>query len=237
MTGTILNIITVLLGGSIGLIFGKRFSDNIRQTVIAVIGLFTLAIGIQMFLKTENPIVVLISLVFGAILGEVIQIEAALARFGGWLQARFSPRAEESSQRGMFVKAFLTASLVFCVGPLTILGSIQDGLRGDYNLLAIKSVLDGFAALAFASTLGIGVLFSVIVILVYQGGIALLAGQIQNLVTPAMINEMTAVGGIILIGLALSSLLEIKFIRSGNLLPGLLIAPLLILFFHLIGIN
>lgn len=237
MTGTFLNIFTVLVGGSLGLVFGQRFSEKIRQTVLAVIGLFTMAIGIQMFLKTENPIVVLLSLVIGAILGEAIKIEATLERFGGWLQAKFSPQAEDASQRAGFVKAFLTASLVFCVGPMTILGSIQDGLTGDFNLLAIKSVLDGFAAMAFAATLGPGVLFSVIIILLYQGGISVLAAQIQNLVTPLMITEMTAAGGIILVGLALSNLLEIKPIRAGNLLPGLIIAPLLILLFQLFSIN
>jgi hypothetical protein len=237
VTGTFLNIFTVLVGGSLGLVFGQRFSEKIRQTVLAVIGLFTMAIGIQMFLKTENPIAVLLSLVFGAILGEAIKIEATLERFGGWLQAKFSPKAEDASQRAAFVKAFLTASLVFCVGPMTILGSIQDGLTGDFNLLAIKSVLDGFAAMAFAATLGPGVLFSVIIILLYQGGISLLAAQIQNLVTPLMITEMTAAGGIILVGLALSNLLEIKPIRAGNLLPGLVIAPLLILLFQLFSIN
>jgi uncharacterized membrane protein YqgA involved in biofilm formation len=111
---------------------------------------------------------------------------------------------------------------------MTILGSIQDGLTGDYNLLAIKSVLDGFASLAFASTLGIGVLFSTLVILVYQGGISLLAAQLDAIVTPAMLNELTATGGVILLGLAVSSLLEIKRIRVGNMLPALAVAPLIV---------
>jgi len=111
---------------------------------------------------------------------------------------------------------------------MTILGSIQDGLTGDYNLLAVKSVLDGFASLAFASTLGVGVMFSTIIILAYQGGLSLLAGQLDAIVTPSMMNELTATGGVILLGLAISSLLEIKKIRVGNMLPGLAIAPLLV---------
>jgi hypothetical protein len=122
----------------------------------------------------------------------------------------------------------LTASLLFCVGPMTILGSIQDGLTGDYSLLAIKSVLDGFGSLALASTLGVGVLFAVLIILVYQGGLTLLAASAQAVLSEAMVAEMTAVGGIILVGLAISSLLEIKAIRTGNLLPALLVSPLLV---------
>src|SRR4030066_334036 len=129
-------------------------------------------------------------------------------------------------QGSRFIRGFLTASLVFCVGPMTILGSIQDGLTGDYSLLAIKSVLDGFAALAFASTLGLGVLFSTLVILIYQGGISLLAAQAQALVSPAMMAEMTAVGGVLLLGISVSNLLELKPIRVGNFLPALIIAPI-----------
>jgi len=126
------------------------------------------------------------------------------------------------------VRGFLTASLVFCIGPLTILGSIQDGLSGDYQLLAIKSILDGFAAMVFASTLGVGVLFSTLVILIYQGGLSLLAQQTQALFSEAIVTELSAVGGVLLLGIAVSNLLEIKPIRVGNFLPALLIAPLLV---------
>ena len=134
------------------------------------------------------------------------------------------------------MRGFLTASLLFCVGPMTILGSIQDGLTGNYELLTVKSVLDGFASLAFASTLGVGVLFSTLVILVFQGGISLLAVQLNALVTAPMLNEMTAAGGVILMGLALSSLLEIKKIRVGNFLPALAIAPLIVWILNWLGI-
>jgi uncharacterized membrane protein YqgA involved in biofilm formation len=135
------------------------------------------------------------------------------------------------------VRGFLTASLVFCIGPMTILGSLQDGLKGDYSLLAIKAVLDGFASLAFASTLGVGVLFSVIVILIYQGSISLLAAQLSTIVTPAMMAEMTAAGGVLLLGIAISSLLEIKKIRVGNFLPALVIAPLIVAILAFFGIK
>ena len=223
MTGTWINIVTVLIGGTIGLTFGDRLPSRVKETVMGGLGLFTLAIGVQMFLNTTNQVIVLLSLLLGGLLGEWWQIELGLQRFGAVIEKRFAGGNGETDSR--FVHGMLTASLVFCVGPMTILGSIQDGLYGDFLLLLIKSVLDMFAALAFASTLGVGVLFSVIVVLVYQGGLSLLAGQAQAVLTDAMIAEMTAVGGVILIGLAISSLLEIKKIRAGNFLPALVIAP------------
>ena len=226
MTGTLLNIATVLLGGTLGLAFGARLPERIRQTVVAGLGLFTAAIGLKLFMDTQNVIIVLASLVLGGILGEWWQIEGGLARLGKWLQARFASGTEGGSTR--FVRGFLTASLVFCIGPLTILGSIQDGLSGDYQLLAIKSILDGFAAMVFASTLGVGVLFSTLVILIYQGGLSLLAQQTQALFSEAIVTELSAVGGVLLLGIAVSNLLEIKPIRVGNFLPALLIAPLLV---------
>lgn len=225
MTGTIINVVTVLIGGMIGLTLGDRLPGRVKETVMAGLGLFTLAIGVQMFLDLDNPAIVLLSLLFGGLLGEWWQIERGLERFGGWVEQRFT--AGDGNPEKNFVRGMLTASLVFCVGPMTILGSIQDGLYGDFMLLLVKSVLDMFAAMAFASTLGIGVLFSVIVLLVYQGGLSLLAGQAQAVLTDAMIGEMTAVGGVILIGLAVGSLLEIKKIRAGNFLPALVIAPLI----------
>ena len=226
MTGTLLNIATVLVGGVIGLIFGARIPDKLKSTVISGMGLFTAAMGLQMFLITENPLIVLGSLLIGTLLGEWWRIEDRLENLGKFLEERFSKEGEQGSNK--FVRGFLTASLLFCVGPMTILGSIQDGLSGDYNLLAVKSVLDGFAALAFASTLGVGVMFSTIIILVYQGGISLLAAQLDAIVTPSMLNELTATGGVILLGLAISSLLEIKKIRVGNMLPSLAVAPLIV---------
>ena len=226
MTGTFLNIATVIIGGVIGLIFGARVPDKLKATVISGMGLFVAAMGLQMFLKTENPLIVLGSLLIGTLLGEWWKIEGGLHNLGKFLEQRFS--SAENDESNKFVRGFLTASLLFCVGPMTILGSIQDGLTGDYNLLAVKSVLDGFASLAFASTLGVGVIFSTIIILVYQGGISLLAGQLDTIVTPAMMNELTATGGVILLGLAISSLLEIKKISVGNMLPALAVAPLVV---------
>jgi uncharacterized membrane protein YqgA involved in biofilm formation len=228
VTGTIINIAAILLGGSIGLSFGKKLSDRFRKTVIYGIGLFTLALGIKMFLEAENALIVLGSILIGGLLGEWWDIERGIRRVGAIIEARFSSGDQEEAEGSRFIIGFLTATLLFEIGPMTILGSIQDGLTGDYSLLAIKSVMDGFAALALASTLGVGVLFSIIGVLIYQGGISLLASQAQAILNDSMIAEMTAVGGILLLGLAISSLLEIRSIRTGNLLPSLAVAPVIV---------
>lgn len=227
MTGTFINIAAILIGGTIGLFFGSRIPDRFKHTVIAGMGLFTAAMGLQMFLKSGNQLIVLGALIVGALLGEWWKIEDRLQALGQSLEQRFSQDAETGAG-SRFVRGFMVSSLLFSIGPMAILGSIQDGLTGDYNLLAVKSTLDGFASIAFASTLGIGVLFSSIITLVYQGGISLLAGQLSAIVTEAMMNEMTATGGVILLGLAISNLLEIKKIRVGNFLPALAVAPLIV---------
>ena len=245
MTGTILNTIAILVGGALGLFFGARLSERLKTTVVAGLGLFTAAFGMKMFFKTENELIVLGALLIGILLGEWWQVEERLQRLGKMLEARFAPveDAETKSNppsKGDFVRGFLTASLIFCVGPLAILGSIQDGLDGNYTTLAVKSVLDGFAAMAFASSFGLGVLFSALAVFLFQGGISLLTMQLASLLTlqlsPEMVNttltpyvnELTATGGVILVGLAISSLLEIKKIRVGNFLPALAVAPLIV---------
>jgi len=233
MTGTIINVAAILIGGAIGLFFGARIPDRLKSTVISAMGLFTALIGIQMFFKTENALIVLGSMLIGALLGEWWRIEDGLEALGRWLEERFYKENADSSSapansRSRFIIGFMTASLLYCIGPMAILGSIQDGLTGDYQTLAIKSVLDLFASVAFASTLGVGVLFSVVPLAIYQGGISLLAGQLNAIVTAAMMNEMTATGGVILVGLAISRLLEIKPIRVGNFLPALAVAPLIV---------
>ena len=227
MTGTIINIITIIIGSTLGLLFSARLPDRLKSTVTAGLGLFTLAIGISIFLDSEEVLIVLGGLLIGAVLGEWWKIEEGLESLGAWLEAKFGGK-KGGDESDRFIRGFMTASLVFCIGPLSILGSIQDGLTGNYELLAVKSVLDGFASLAFASTLGIGVMFSVFVVLIYQGGISLLAAQLDTFITEPMMTEMTAVGGVILIGLAISSLLEIKKIRVGSFLPALVVAPLIV---------
>jgi uncharacterized membrane protein YqgA involved in biofilm formation len=237
--GTIINIITVLIGSSLGMLIGNRLPEKMQQTIIAALGLVTIVIGVEKALGTANIIIPLSSLVIGGMVGEWLDVDRALQRFGGWLEARFGGKgedenADEASKR--FIRGFVTASLVFCIGPLTILGSIEDGLTGNYQMLAIKSVLDGFASLAFASSLGIGVMFSVITVAVFQGALTLLAGQAEALLTEAMRTEMFAVGGMMLLGLSIGSLLELKPIRVANLLPALIIAPLIVAILTALGL-
>lgn len=226
MIGTLINFAAIIAGSALGILFGSRLSENLKKTVIAGMGLFTSAVGLQMFLKTENALIVLGALILGAILGEWWGLEEKLATLGTWLEKRLSGSSGGTSSN--FVRGFLTASVLFCTGPMGVLGSISDGLRGDYLTLSIKSVLDGITSIAFASTLGIGVAFSALPVLVYQGLISLLAAQLNSIMNISMMNEMTATGGVLLIGIGISSLLEIKKIRVGNFLPALVLAPAMV---------
>ena len=226
MTGTFINVTAIIVGGLLGIFFGARLSDNLKNTVVAGMGLFTTAIGFEMFLKTENPLVVLGALIVGGLLGEWWEIENRLQLLGIWLEKWVTGGSEGSSSR--FVRGFLSASLLYCTGPMAVLGSNSDGLRGDYLILSIKSVLDGFISIAFASTLGIGAAFSALPVFTYKGSISLLAAQLNTIISNTMMNELTATGGILLIGIGISSLLEIKKIRVGSFLPALVLAPLII---------
>lgn len=240
MGGTILNAITVAIGSTLGLLIGNRLSEKIQQSVITGLGLVTLFVGVSNAGQTGNVIIPLISLVTGAIVGELLNIDLALERFGGWLQSRFGGKSSEDNQndRARFINGFVTASLVFCIGPLTFVGSIQDGmgLALGFQQLAIKSVLDFFGSMAFASSLGIGVSFGVVTILLLQGGLALAGSVLGNFMSTPMINEMTAVGGLLLMGLALV-LLDVKKPRIANFLPALIIAPLLVAIAGTLGIS
>lgn len=234
MTGTIINILTVLLGGMIGVMAGNRLPKRVQETVMAGLGLMTGVIGISMALTSANVLIPLFSVLAGGIVGELMGIEARLNRLGQWLEDRFGHRLGQGKVAGWSVtRGFVTASLVFCIGPMTILGSIQDGLLGDYDLLAIKSMLDGFAAIPFAATLGPGVLLSAISIGIIQGGIAGIAmllgdslGEVSR-ATPWVI-ELTATGGALIMGIGLI-LLELKQVRVANLLPAIVIAPLIVI--------
>jgi uncharacterized membrane protein YqgA involved in biofilm formation len=243
MTGTFINVAAILIGGTIGLLFGARIPEAFKNTVIAGMGIFSAALGMGMFLKSENQLIVLGALLIGALIGEWVGIEDKLQSLGQTLEKRFSRDADPSDgaqgkpgSSSKFVRGFMVSSLLYCIGPIAIIGSIQDGLTGDYNLLAVKSTLDGFASIAFASTLGIGVLFSSLIILIYQGGISLLANQLNAIITDPMMAEMTATGGILLIGVGVSNLLELKKIRVGNFLPALAVAPLIVWVLSLFGL-
>jgi len=192
-----------------------------RKTAMQAIGLVTVLIGVQNFLQFDNPLVPLVSVILGLVVGELLGIEDSLRRFGDALEKRYSKGGSPVS------RAFVTTSLLFCVGPLTVLGSLQDGLSGDYRTLALKSALDGVAALSFASVLGWGVLLSAGTILIVQGSLTVAASLFGEFMTEPMIGAMTATGGVLILGLGLG-LLEIKEVRVANMLPALVLAPVLI---------
>jgi uncharacterized membrane protein YqgA involved in biofilm formation len=219
--GTAINVVAVLAGGGIGTLVGARLPETMRRTAMQAIGIVTLLVGVSNFLEYDNPLIPLVSVVAGLVVGELLGIEKWLERFGDGLEKRFS-RGESPVSR-----AFVTTSLLFCVGPLTVIGSLQDGLKGDYGLLALKSALDFIAALTFASVLGWGVLLSAGTVLVVQGSLTLGAASLDAVVTGPMISATTATGGILIFGLGLV-LLDLKEVRVANMLPALLFAPLLV---------
>jgi hypothetical protein len=231
LTGTLINVAAVLAGTLTGTLLGDRLPERLRETVMHALGLVVLAVGMDGGLAAFRPplstltrasvLLVLASVLVGGIIGELLRIEDRLNALGDRLKRRF---ANDHEHHARFTEGFVIASLVFCVGPMAILGSIQDGLTGDYQLLAVKSLLDGFAALAFASALGWGVGFSILPILIYQGSITLAASGLSDAFTPEVVAGVTAAGGILILGIGLR-LLELKQVRVGNLLPALVLAP------------
>lgn len=241
MVGTLINTVTVIVGSLLGAFLGNKLPQKMRETVVYGLGLMTSVIGMQMALQTGNVLLVMGSILVGGIIGEWWDIDARLNAAGRWLENKIGDRLGANQGERSITRAFVTASLVFCVGPLTVLGSIQDGLTGDYTLLAIKSMLDGFAALAFAASMGPGVLLSIITIIVFQGGLSLAAMGFGNLLgevtrqTPWVI-EMTATGGVLMLGISLM-LLDLRKIRVANLLPAVVIAPLAQIALQMMGIK
>jgi uncharacterized protein len=224
MIGTLVNTGAVIAGSLLGLLIHAKLPTRIITITFQGIGLFTLFIGVSMALKTQNPLVMIFSIVIGAIIGETLDLTIYLERFSLWVKAKIKSQDEK------FSEGLITAFLLFCMGSMTILGAIEEGLGHPPNLFLAKSVLDGFSSIALATTFGVGVLFSAIPLLIYQGGLTLFAGLLQNVLAKVVITEVSAVGGLILIGLGLS-ILEIKAIRILNMLPALLIAALLAYFF------
>lgn len=222
MTGTFINVAAIIAGSAIGALAGSRLPGRMRKTVLYGIGLVTLLIGFQMAAETKNILVALGAILVGGIIGEALKIEERVENLGELLQTKLSSGSDH-----LFAQGFVTASLVFCVGPMAILGSISDGLSGDYRLLSIKAVLDGLASVAFAASLGWGVMLSSSSVLVYQGAITLFASNLSTILTEPMITEMTAAGGLIIIGIGIK-LLEIKQLRLANLVPAIGIAPVIV---------
>lgn len=222
VSGTLLNAGAVLVGGVVGLLLGARLPARVREILFVAIGLVMLLLGMRDALTTHNVLVLLVSMLLGGLCGELLDLEGRLERLGGWLQKRLARPGST------FSEGFVTASLVFCVGPLSILGALNNGLTGDITDLALKATLDGISAIAFAATLGWGVLFSLAVILAYQGAISLGAQAVQPLVAayPAAIVELNAAGGLILVAIGIK-LLKLRGLRVANFLPALVVAPVL----------
>ena len=231
LTGTLLNVATVLLGSLIGLVLGSRISDRMQSSLTTGLGLFTALFGLSMGLRIftdpaarpGDDLAVLGAVLVGVAIGEVLRLHDGLESLGAWFQRRLAGGDRPSR----IAEGFVTASLVFCVGPLTILGSIADGLTGDVQLLAIKSLLDGVASVAFAATLGAGVALSALTVLIVQGGIAAAAFLLRDVMDATTILAITAAGGVILLGVALR-LLELKPVRVASFLPALVLAPVFV---------
>lgn len=218
MFGTIVNSLAIIVGGLIGLILKRGIREEYRNTIMDGIALSVIVIGVSGGIESKNILLVVGSIVIGSILGEWMRIEKKLDRAGENLQKKFG-RGDSN-----FSKAFVTSSLIYCVGAMAIVGSIESGIQGDHSTLFVKSILDGITSLLFASTLGIGVIFSAIPVFLYQGGITLLANSLADILTPQVINEMSSVGGILIMAIGIN-LLGIKKIKVGNMLPAIFIPP------------
>jgi len=224
--GTLINTATVLVGGSVGLIIGDRIPERIRTIVVQVIGLVTLGLGLSDVLKTHNMVFPLVGMVLGAIVGEALNIERRLEGIGEVIRRRFAGKQEP----GRFVNGFVTATLLFCIGPLTILGAMQDATGETPQLYIIKGTLDGFMNVIFGAIYGVGAIFSALSIFVVQGSLTLGGSALDNLLNDRMRIELFSAGGFAVMAIGLN-LLEIKKIRLGSLLPGLVITPLLVWLF------
>ena len=224
--GTLINTATVLVGGSVGIAMGNKIPERVRIIVVQVIGMLTIGLGLSDLLKTHNMVFPLLGMVFGAVIGEVMRIEDRLEGLGEVIRKRFAQRQDP----GPFISGFVTASLLFCIGPLTILGAIQDASGATPQLYIIKGTLDGFMSVIFGAIHGVGVLFSAVSVFIVQGTLTLFGTSLDSLLNDRMRIELFATGGLAVMAIGLN-LLEIKRIRLGSLLPGLIITPILVKLF------
>jgi uncharacterized protein len=225
LSGTLLNAATVIIGGLLGTVVGDRLPERLRENVVRGVGLFVIAMGLKFAIDTSNLLFMLGAILLGGIIGSLVGVDARLNQLGETLQRRFARGTTNT-----VAEAFVTASIVFCVGPLTFLGSIQNGLAGDATLLTVKSVLDGFTAIALAASLGWGVLLTVPLILLYQGGLAVGASLFAGILSELQLREMSAVGGLLLIGVGLK-LLAIRDVKVADFLPAIIVSPLVVVAF------
>lgn len=219
MIGTIINCTAIALCAMLGIMLRKGLPEKVSQTMMDGFGLLLIILGVQSGLAADNMVIVVISLILGALVGELIDIHEALERFGARIEKRVS------GSGGQFGKAFVFTSLLYCTGAMAIMGPLEDGLRGDYKILLVKSLLDGISSLIFSASMGIGVLFSAIPVLVYQGSISLMAGAIKPFLTPAIMNNLTSLGGVLILGIG-TNILKLTNVKIANLLPGIFLVPL-----------
>ena len=224
--GTLINTATVLIGGMVGIAMGDKIPDRIRIIVVQVIGMVTIGLGLNDLLKTHNMVFPLLGMVFGAVIGELLRIEDRLEGIGEVIRRRFA----KGQDPGQFISGFVTATLLFCIGPLTILGAIQDASGVTPQLYIIKGTLDGFMSVIFGAIHGVGVLFSAVSVFVVQGTLTLFGMQLDSLLNDRMRIELFAAGGLAVMAIGLN-LLDIKKIRLGSLLPGLIVTPVLVQLF------
>ncbi len=230
--GTLINVALVVVGSGIGLMVGDRIPERARTTMLQVIGLVTIALGVSDAIDTRNMVFPLVGMAVGAMVGELLAIEDRLERLGTWLQRRFDrdvTSAQGGSERN-FVKGFVTASALYCIGPLTVLGAIEDASGATPQLYIVKGLLDGFVSIMFAATYGLGVAFSALSVLVVQGGLTLGGAGLDSVLDDRMRTELFAAGGLAVIGIGLN-LLQVTKIRLANLLPGLVLTPILVAIF------
>jgi uncharacterized membrane protein YqgA involved in biofilm formation len=226
LTGTVINVAAILAGTLIGVVAGARLPEGLQRRVLAGLGLVTLVVGVDLALawRDTSALYVLGAVLLGGLAGEALGIEAQLAQLGDMIQRRVSAAGESSSRVS---EAFFDASLLFCVGPLAVVGAIQDGLTGDYEALATKALLDGFASIALAATLGWGVALAALSVLVYQGALSLGSTLFEDILKGEALAALTGAGGVLIIGISLK-LLEVTDVKVGNFLPALLFAPALV---------
>jgi len=225
MLGTLVNTVAIIAGSLIGLIFRGGIPQKTNRTIMQAIGLAVILIGLTGGLKTQELLLLIISLAVGSLIGELLRIEDRLENLGNRLGGLFRQGGEG------FTHGFVTASLVYCVGAMAIVGSLESGLAGNHQTLFAKSVLDGVTSIVFASTLGVGVLFSALSVLLYQGAITLGASAVKQFMSPAMINEMSAVGGVLIMAIGIN-ILELQKLRIGNMLPAIFLPPVYFAFRH-----
>ncbi len=219
MIAAFVNAVVILVGGAAGLLLRRGISERFKMIVMQALALAVFLIGLQSALKGEDAMVVIVCMVAGAVIGEALKLEQRLDAFGKRLEIKF-----DQGGTGTFGKGFVTATLVYCVGAMAVVGSLEAGLSGNYATIFAKSGLDGVSSVIFASTLGAGVLFSAIPVLLYQGAITLLAHVVGPFLSEACVAAMTSVGGLLIIGISLN-MLEIKSLRVVNLLPAILLPP------------